>query len=415
MHHSASGLVSGGSAALHCIHRARSMVARHARAPQGGAGREPGAARTRAAPDRLGSSRASREHHGGSTAATGGLVNRCLPGTARRARRHDPGRPTARRRRRNRPADARPAESGPSKMPASAPRRRTESDAVRDRRGRRRVSRHVRCAGEAGRNGIARPRRASVGSGWRSPAAWDGSCQNRHPEEPWIGRFIVWGMVVKLAGDDRPLLRVRRERQAIRRAGLRRVRRRSTCRASPNRSRTSARPTSSATCRARIRVDRHRPHRGVPRVRHHRVLRRVPLGTAPPRRAVPTLNRKWYSAFMFFAPSLAFWPSSVGKEAIMLLALGLAALGTAKVLNGRMLQGFLHRGARRMVALDRASAPPRVRDGRGQRRAASSPRRREDARTGVARPTDRIARPRAARRVHDEPGRPSSSAWTTSR
>ena len=22
--------------------------------------------------------------------------------------------------------------------------------------------------------------------------------QNRHPEEPWIGRFIVWGMVVKL-------------------------------------------------------------------------------------------------------------------------------------------------------------------------------------------------------------------------
>ena len=56
---------------------------------------------------------------------------------------------------------------------------------------------------------------------------------------------------------------------------------------------------------------------------------------------VPSLNRQMYCALLFFAPSLAFWPSSVSKEAVMLPALGLVALGTAYLLNGRLLHGFL--------------------------------------------------------------------------
>ncbi|MFM7224732.1 MAG: hypothetical protein ACKO1Y_04755 [Actinomycetota bacterium] len=57
--------------------------------------------------------------------------------------------------------------------------------------------------------------------------------------------------------------------------------------------------------------------------------------------AVPFLDRRLFMILMLFAPSLAFWPSSVGKEALMQFGLGAIALGTAYVLRGRLLHGLL--------------------------------------------------------------------------
>jgi len=57
--------------------------------------------------------------------------------------------------------------------------------------------------------------------------------------------------------------------------------------------------------------------------------------------AVPFIDKRLYFLLVFFAPSLAFWPSSIGKEAIMLFGMGLTALGAAKILNGRFIRGFL--------------------------------------------------------------------------
>jgi hypothetical protein len=56
---------------------------------------------------------------------------------------------------------------------------------------------------------------------------------------------------------------------------------------------------------------------------------------------VPFIDKRLYFLLVFFAPSVAFWPASIGKEAIMEFALGLAALGVARVLTGRFLRGFL--------------------------------------------------------------------------
>jgi hypothetical protein len=46
-----------------------------------------------------------------------------------------------------------------------------------------------------------------------------------------------------------------------------------------------------------------------------------------------------YAGFVFFMPSLLFWPSSIGKDAIMVFALGIAAYGGARVLEGSYLKG----------------------------------------------------------------------------
>ena len=47
--------------------------------------------------------------------------------------------------------------------------------------------------------------------------------------------------------------------------------------------------------------------------------------------AVPTGSRKRYAVLLLFLPSLVFWPSSIGKEAWMMLALGLVAYGAARL------------------------------------------------------------------------------------
>ncbi|MEX1270948.1 MAG: hypothetical protein WEB55_00695, partial [Acidimicrobiia bacterium] len=41
----------------------------------------------------------------------------------------------------------------------------------------------------------------------------------------------------------------------------------------------------------------------------------------------------WYAAGIFFLPSLLFWPSSIGKESLMLLFLGVCAYGAVRVLH----------------------------------------------------------------------------------
>jgi hypothetical protein len=56
--------------------------------------------------------------------------------------------------------------------------------------------------------------------------------------------------------------------------------------------------------------------------------------------AVPEGKARGYARLIFFLPSLAFWPSSIGKEAWMMLALGIAAFGAARALNGRTWSGL---------------------------------------------------------------------------
>ena len=60
--------------------------------------------------------------------------------------------------------------------------------------------------------------------------------------------------------------------------------------------------------------------------------------------AVPEGRARTYARLVFFLPSLAFWPSSIGKEAWMMLALGVAAYGSARALSGNTWRGLLMAG-----------------------------------------------------------------------
>jgi len=57
--------------------------------------------------------------------------------------------------------------------------------------------------------------------------------------------------------------------------------------------------------------------------------------------AVPFLDKRLYFLVVFFVPSILFWPSSIGKEALMQFAIGSTALGTAHLLNGKLIRGLL--------------------------------------------------------------------------
>ena len=50
---------------------------------------------------------------------------------------------------------------------------------------------------------------------------------------------------------------------------------------------------------------------------------------------VPEVSQRRYAVLLFFLPSLVFWPSSIGKEAVMMLSLGVCAYGAARVLEHR--------------------------------------------------------------------------------
>ncbi len=60
--------------------------------------------------------------------------------------------------------------------------------------------------------------------------------------------------------------------------------------------------------------------------------------------ALPDGRARSYARFIFFLPSFLFWPSSIGKEAWMMLSLGLAALGAARFLSGRSFRGLVVAG-----------------------------------------------------------------------
>ena len=49
--------------------------------------------------------------------------------------------------------------------------------------------------------------------------------------------------------------------------------------------------------------------------------------------AVPDGDARLYAALMLFLPTLVFWTSSIGKDAFIMLALGLAAYGAARVMT----------------------------------------------------------------------------------
>jgi hypothetical protein len=61
--------------------------------------------------------------------------------------------------------------------------------------------------------------------------------------------------------------------------------------------------------------------------------------------AVPEGRSRSYAHLLFFLPSLIFWPSGIGKEAWMLFTLGIAALGSAHMLRGKLWRGLAYSAA----------------------------------------------------------------------
>lgn len=50
---------------------------------------------------------------------------------------------------------------------------------------------------------------------------------------------------------------------------------------------------------------------------------------------LPDADHRRYALLLFLLPSLVFWPSSIGKDAWMVLTLGISAYGAARLLTGR--------------------------------------------------------------------------------
>lgn len=55
--------------------------------------------------------------------------------------------------------------------------------------------------------------------------------------------------------------------------------------------------------------------------------------------AVPQGHKHTYARYLFLLPSILFWPSSLGKEAWMMMGLGITAYGAALLLTGSTLRG----------------------------------------------------------------------------
>jgi hypothetical protein len=60
--------------------------------------------------------------------------------------------------------------------------------------------------------------------------------------------------------------------------------------------------------------------------------------------AVPNGYHRSYARWLFFMPSILFWPSSIGKESWLMFGLGLAAFGAAKLLTERVIPGLVIAG-----------------------------------------------------------------------
>ena len=57
--------------------------------------------------------------------------------------------------------------------------------------------------------------------------------------------------------------------------------------------------------------------------------------------AVPGVHKRLYLGLVLFAPSITFWPASIGKEALMQLGLGTVALGTAHLFRQRLMRAMV--------------------------------------------------------------------------
>ncbi len=66
------------------------------------------------------------------------------------------------------------------------------------------------------------------------------------------------------------------------------------------------------------------------------------------RRVMPARERR-YMLLVLFAPSLMYWPSSIGKEALIILGLGLATYGLSLLLTDGVLVGIVVAGAGLML------------------------------------------------------------------
>jgi hypothetical protein len=63
------------------------------------------------------------------------------------------------------------------------------------------------------------------------------------------------------------------------------------------------------------------------------------------RRALPNGPLKMYAALVFIIPTFSFWPSSIGKDAVMLLAIGLTSWAAAGLFETYRLGSFIWAGA----------------------------------------------------------------------
>jgi hypothetical protein len=63
------------------------------------------------------------------------------------------------------------------------------------------------------------------------------------------------------------------------------------------------------------------------------------------RRTMPHWGLLPYFVLLFFLPTMLFWPSSVGKDALMVFALGVLSLGTVWLFSGRIVGGAWLAGA----------------------------------------------------------------------
>ena len=69
------------------------------------------------------------------------------------------------------------------------------------------------------------------------------------------------------------------------------------------------------------------------------------------KRAVPEADQHRYLLLVLFFPSLAFWPSSIGKEALMTFSIGLVSYGAAQLFSERVSLGSVFTFGAGVVAL----------------------------------------------------------------
>lgn len=60
------------------------------------------------------------------------------------------------------------------------------------------------------------------------------------------------------------------------------------------------------------------------------------------REAVPDGDHRRYTVLLLLLPSFLYWPSSIGKEALLMFAIGLVALGVARLFNNRPASGVVY-------------------------------------------------------------------------